>query len=121
MKITFLGGGNMANALIGGLVEQGLRRCEIAVIDLDAENRAKPRSELPRALLRQRRDPASMHCDALVLAVKPQQMRKPALLVKQAPETQLVISIAAGLDLTALSRWLGGHAPSCAPCPTRRP
>ncbi len=41
MKIVFLGGGNMANALIGGMVKQGFSAGDIDVIDLGAEARAK--------------------------------------------------------------------------------
>ena len=41
MKITFLGGGNMASALIGGLQNNGIPPSEIAVIEINAENRAR--------------------------------------------------------------------------------
>ena len=41
MKITFLGGGNMASALIGGLLNNGFPAKEIAVIEIGAENRAR--------------------------------------------------------------------------------
>ena len=43
MKITFLGGGNMANAMIGGLVKTGFSAADIAVIELGAQGRAKLR------------------------------------------------------------------------------
>ena len=75
MKITFLGGGNMANALIGGLVKTGFAAADIAVIELGAQGRAKLRLvygvrcyETPTA--------ASLDCDAVLLSVKPQQMRE---------------------------------------------
>ena len=108
MKITFLGGGNMASALIGGLQNNGIPPSEIAVIEINAENRARLEREY-RVRCYAEPDPVSMHCDALVLAVKPQQMRDACLAVKKYLKTQLVISIAAGLRLDALSRWLGGH------------
>ena len=41
MKITFLGGGNMANALIGGLLGKGFAAGDIAVVEPAAENREK--------------------------------------------------------------------------------
>ena len=41
MKITFLGGGNMASALIGGLLNRGLPSADIAVIEMVAESRAR--------------------------------------------------------------------------------
>ena len=108
MKITFLGGGNMASALIGGLQNHGIPPGEIAVIEINAENRARLEREY-RVRCYAEPDPVSMHCDALVLAVKPQQMRDACLAVKKYLKTQLVISIAAGLRLDALSRWLGGY------------
>ena len=108
MKITFLGGGNMASALIGGLQNHGIPPGEIAVIEINAESRARLEREY-RVRCYAEPDPVSMHCDALVLAVKPQQMRDACLAVKKYLKTQLVISIAAGLRLDALSRWLGGY------------
>ena len=41
MKITFLGGGNMASALIGGLLNRGFPSADIAVIEMVAESRAR--------------------------------------------------------------------------------
>ena len=108
MKITFLGGGNMASALIGGLQNNGIPPSEIAVIEINTENRARLEREY-RVRCYAEPDPVSMRCDALVLAVKPQQMRDACIAVKKYLKTQLVISIAAGLDMAALSRWLGGH------------
>ena len=108
MNITFLGGGNMASALIGGLQNHGIPPGEIAVIEINAENRARLEREY-RVRCYAEPDPVSMHCDALVLAVKPQQMRDACLAVKKYLKTQLVISIAAGLRLSDLSRWLGDY------------
>jgi pyrroline-5-carboxylate reductase len=51
MKITFLGGGNMANALIGGLVKTGFAASDIAVIELGRAGARQAASGLRRALL----------------------------------------------------------------------
>ena len=107
MKIVFLGGGNMANALIGGMVKQGFAAADIDVIDLGAEARAKLSASYG----------VTFHADAatapvpdiLVLAVKPQQMKEAVAPLVGKLGNALVISIAAGLDMAALSRWLGGH------------
>ena len=107
MKIVFLGGGNMANALIGGMVKQGFAAADIDVIDLGAEARAKLSASYG----------VTCHADAatppvpdiLVLAVKPQQMKEAVAPLVGKLGNALVISIAAGLDMAALSRWLGGH------------
>ncbi len=112
MKITFLGGGNMANALIGGLRKQGYSAAGIQVVEPLAENREKLTASFgvrccPAI------DAAALNCEALVLAIKPQQMREALAPLtgqfKDQLQNQLVISIAAGLRLADLARWLGGH------------
>ena len=108
MKITFLGGGNMATALIGGMLAQGCPADDIAVIEI---------SEAARQRLQQTfairchaaPDLSAMACDVLVLAVKPQQMREACALLRDQSHKPLIISIAAGLRLADISRWLGGH------------
>ncbi|MDR3221256.1 MAG: pyrroline-5-carboxylate reductase [Candidatus Accumulibacter sp.] len=108
MKITFMGGGNMANALIGGLLNNGFPAGEIVAIELKEENRER----LERVLgIRCFAAPNAevLACDALVLAVKPQQMHAACLSLQSFLKEQLVISIAAGLCLKDLSRWLGGY------------
>jgi pyrroline-5-carboxylate reductase len=108
MKITFLGGGNMANALIGGLLKTGFDAGDIAVIELSAEGRGRLEQTYgvrcfpaPEA--------AALACDAVLLAVKPQQMREACAPLAPYLQWQVVISIAAGLRLADLQRWLGGH------------
>ncbi|MCE1184557.1 pyrroline-5-carboxylate reductase [Zoogloea sp.] len=108
MKITFLGGGNMAAALIGGLCKQGFDAKNVQVVELSADNRARLETTFGvRAA--ESLDAAALACDVLVLAVKPQQMKAAlAPLAGQLAE-QVVVSIAAGLRLADLSRWLGGY------------
>lgn len=108
MKITFLGGGNMATALIGGLLKTGFSAADIAVIELAAEGRAR----LEQAYgIRVYAEPeaAALAGDVLLLAVKPQQMREACAPLLPHLAQQLVISIAAGLRLSDLARWLGGY------------
>ena len=108
MKITFLGGGNMANALIGGLLNTGFPAQEISVIEIGAEGRLRLEKTYG---VRCFAEPSSeaLNCDVLLLAVKPQQMREACASLQSHLQQQLVISIAAGLRLADLSRWLGGH------------
>jgi pyrroline-5-carboxylate reductase len=108
MKITFLGGGNMANALIGGLVQQGFAASDLKVVEPLAENRAKLTAAFGVACY-PAVEAAALPCDALVLAVKPQQMREALAPVSGRLGAQLVISIAAGTRLADIARWLGGH------------
>ncbi|WP_341677552.1 pyrroline-5-carboxylate reductase [Niveibacterium sp. SC-1] len=109
MKITFLGGGNMAAALIGGLVKQGFAASDIQAVELLAEGRERLSARFgirTAAAL----DAQALACDVLVLAVKPQQMREALATAAGKLGHTLVVSIAAGLRIADLSRWLGGHA-----------
>ncbi|MFN4324603.1 MAG: pyrroline-5-carboxylate reductase [Azonexus sp.] len=108
MKIVFLGGGNMANALIGGMVKQGFAACDIDVIDPGAEARARLHASYG-VNCHASAETAPAAPDILVLAVKPQQMKEAVAPLVGKLGNALVISIAAGLDMTTLSRWLGGH------------
>ena len=108
MKITFLGGGNMAGALIGGLLAQGFDAGAISVIELNASAREKLATQ-HGVRVSAAPDAATLTSDTLVLAVKPQDMRTALASLGGGVASQLVISIAAGLRLADLSRWLDGH------------
>lgn len=108
MKITFIGGGNMAVALIGGMKKEGFSAAAIQVV----EPQQAARERLTEAFgvrCTPVIDAAAMNCEVLVLAVKPQQMRVAVAPLTGHLREQLVISIAAGLRLPDLSRWLGGY------------
>ncbi|WP_234084134.1 pyrroline-5-carboxylate reductase [Azonexus sp. R2A61] len=108
MKILFLGGGNMANALIGGMVKQGYAASDIHVIDPGSEARGRLAGSYG-VICHEAATQAPAAPDVLVLAVKPQQMKEAVAPLVGRLGNALVISIAAGLDIAALSRWLGGH------------
>lgn len=108
MKITFLGGGNMAAALIGGLVKQGFSAADVQVVELFAEGRAKLQSQFGvRAI--EALDDLALACDVLVLAVKPQQLKAAVAPIAGRLTNQVVVSIAAGLRLADIGRWLGDY------------
>ena len=102
MNIYFLGGGNMAAAIAGGLVRQGGHRVHIA--NRGKEKRERLAEELGVSVSEKLPELAAN--DVLVLAVKPQDMQ-PAC---QGVQTNgaLVLSVAAGLSIATLSRYLGG-------------
>lgn len=109
MKISFLGGGNMASALIGGMLKQGFSAPDIQVVDLfDGARERLQQTFGVRAIAAP--DDAFLNCDVLVFAVKPQQLHEALAPLVGRLGKQLVISIVAGLRMADISRWLGGYA-----------
>jgi pyrroline-5-carboxylate reductase len=108
MKIAFLGGGNMASALIGGLLKRGFSAANLQVVECMEAHRDRLQAQYGVRTVAVVDDEV-MTCDVLVLAVKPQQMREALGSFAGRLVNQTVVSIAAGLRLTDLSRWLGGH------------
>ena len=107
MKLGFIGGGNMAQALIIGLKNQQFIMKNIIVIELDANKRA----ELNLLGVNATDTLTSVKvCDVIVLAIKPQQLPAMAKTLATLLSKQLVISIAAGIRLSDLSRWLGNDS-----------
>jgi pyrroline-5-carboxylate reductase len=108
MRITFIGGGNMATALIAGLAGKLTTAENIHVVDPNPEalERVHGAYGVSTATAIDEQVAAG---EVVVLAVKPQQMREVAALLRPHLSRQLVISIAAGIGGADLSRWLGGY------------
>jgi pyrroline-5-carboxylate reductase len=109
VKLAFIGGGNMANALIGGLLGRGVKPGAISVVEQVAAARGKLAARY-RIRASAAPDARTAAADTVLLAVKPQDMRAAAAPLAGSLRGKLVISIAAGIRLKDLSRWLGGHA-----------
>jgi len=109
MKLAFIGGGNMASALIGGLIAKGARASELSAVEPVAAARRKLAARY-KVHASAAMDVHTSGADTLVLAVKPQDMRTAVSPLAGALRGKLVISIAAGIRLKDLARWLGGHA-----------
>jgi len=106
-KICFIGGGNMARALIGGLQTNGYLMSDINVIEPDAEKRTLLHGDFGVSVTEQL--PSVAMADIVVLAVKPQQLRDLSIFLGSLLQKQLLISIAAGIRAKDIARWLGGY------------
>ena len=110
-KISFIGGGNMAQALISGLISCGVKPSLITVADPNSEAREQLAAKGLNTV-----DPtadakaAVIDADVVVLAVKPQVMKAVVSGFADVLDKQLVISVAAGLSTELLSNMLGGYS-----------
>ena len=109
MNICFIGGGNMATALIGGLLGKGLDAGQISVVEINAENRARLQRDFAVRAVDNLAEGAA-GSDIIVFAVKPQQLRDVAQQAAPLLNGQLLISIAAGIRAVDLARWSGSQA-----------
>ncbi len=108
MKISFIGGGNMAAALIGGLRKQGFSAAGMQVVEPFQASRERLAESFGVRCVAQV-DAAVLNCEVMVLAVKPQQMKTAIAPFSGKLGNQLVVSIAAGLRMADISRWLGDY------------
>jgi pyrroline-5-carboxylate reductase len=119
-RLAFIGGGNMAGALIGGLTKRGLQAARVVVADPSPDQLQRLVKEY-RVEVAADNVSAVENAEVVVLAVKPQQMRAVALGL--APHLQkshpLVISVAAGIPHASLARWLGPQIPVIRTMPNR--
>tara|TARA_B110000503_G_C7112538_1_gene398781 strand:- start:266 stop:1096 length:831 start_codon:yes stop_codon:yes gene_type:complete len=105
-KIGFIGGGNMAQALAKGLLNNGLSKSSIHIVEVNPDSLTQWHAQGISAQASP--DQALTLCDIWVLAVKPQIMSEVMAQVKPyLKENTLILSIAAGIPLASLSQWLG--------------
>ncbi len=107
LKIGFIGGGNMATALIGGLANNKVEASFVVIEPYEASRLALQEKYGLVAHSAPHSDLAD--CHVLIMAVKPQQFREAAQAIAQYVPGRLVISIAAGIRTVDMARWLGGH------------
>ncbi|MDE2624106.1 MAG: pyrroline-5-carboxylate reductase [Betaproteobacteria bacterium] len=109
MSIVFVGGGNMASALIGGLIAHGQPAEDVRVVEIHPEAAERLRKDWGIQTY-DRLSPVVEQAGTLVLAVKPQQLHEVAAALPPLSPDVRVISVAAGIRTDSLSRWLHGHA-----------
>jgi len=110
-KVAFVGGGNMARALAGGMLVAGYEPAHILISEPLVENRDRLTEEFPGSIICENNVDVVAESECIVLAVKPQILSdvcKPlaALVQKTRP---LIISIAAGVRSSDIDEWLGGE------------
>ncbi|WP_405241675.1 pyrroline-5-carboxylate reductase [Lentisalinibacter salinarum] len=108
--IGFIGGGNMATAIMRGLLAKGVDAERIAVADPSEERRDALAALLPGGRVSADNRDVAAAADVLVLAVKPQVMADvlPPLAETVQASAPLVVSIAAGIRSDDIDAWLGG-------------
>jgi pyrroline-5-carboxylate reductase len=104
--IAFIGGGNMASAIIGGLIRQGMKPEQITVVEPFAETAAKLQKDfgitaLPAA------GPNLARAQLVVWAVKPQIFNEATVPVMPHTRGALHLSVAAGIRTDSICRWVG--------------
>lgn len=107
MKLAFIGGGNMAAAMIGGMLQKGFSAAEIEVAETGGDRRAWLQQSFGVKTHASAQTLAD--ADVIILAVKPQQLAEVLRGLPELQPAQLVLSIAAGVRANDISRWLGGH------------
>ena len=110
-KVAFVGGGNMARALVGGMLAAGYEARHILISEPLREHRVSLASEFPGTVIREDNEDVVREAECVVLAVKPQilsEVCKPLATAVQKTKP-MVISIAAGVRSGDIEKWLGGE------------
>ena len=105
-NIAFIGGGNMASAIIGGLLKRGASASSLQVVEPFEEQRDNLKAQFGV----QAREAASAHLASAALvvwAVKPQTFKDAALQTRFHTKTALHLSVAAGITSSSIAHWLG--------------
>jgi pyrroline-5-carboxylate reductase len=108
-KITFIGAGNMAKAIIGGLIAEGFSPNDLSASGPRLETLEKVSAEYGISVSTDNAA-AAAQADVIVLSVKPQMLKEVALgLAGSLPHKPLIISLAAGITTESINTWLGGE------------
>ncbi|MBI2771746.1 MAG: pyrroline-5-carboxylate reductase [Burkholderiales bacterium] len=104
--IAFIGGGNMASAIIGGLLRQGLPAVQVEVVEPFAPARDKLQADFG-ITAQEQPGPALARTGLVVWAVKPQTFKDAAAQARPHTAGALHLSVAAGIRSGSIAAWLG--------------
>jgi pyrroline-5-carboxylate reductase len=104
--IAFIGGGNMASAILGGLLREGLATTQVEVVEPFAEARATLQSRFG-VTAQEQAGPALARAELVIWAVKPQTFKEAAAQAKAHTARALHLSVAAGIRSDSIAAWLG--------------
>ncbi|MEZ5702687.1 MAG: pyrroline-5-carboxylate reductase [Burkholderiaceae bacterium] len=107
--IGFIGGGNMASAIIGGLVDQGHPTSALQVVEPWDEQRARLTQQFPGITVAASASASLAACTLVVWAVKPQTFKDAALATRAFTDQGLHLSVAAGITSDSIAQWLGSE------------
>src|SRR3954470_19898652 len=105
-RIAFIGGGNIASGIIGGLVKQGLPPARIAVVEPWAEARQKLQQQFG-VVADEAAGSGLADATLVAWAVKPQTFKEAAAAARPHVGQALHLSVAAGIRSDSIAQWLG--------------
>ena len=107
-RLAFIGGGNMASAILGGLIREGMAPAQVTVIEPFADTAAQLKAAWDVEVHGSASSASSLlsKADLVVWAVKPQVFKEAALPVAAFTQRALHLSVAAGIRSDSIARWL---------------